>query len=848
MTSALCVLLSIAQPTEPQVLYGDQADGVDSGDLLRPAQMGNLQRVVASLESTLDVYRLGSAELVLVAELLADLGEEEGALPSRAIPENVREVFDRLARVLASRVPADALAPIPRGYHYEALDNLEKLAAAERLGDVRMPLSDFVRALEEIVGVADDVTDLFSRQRPIQVQIFDADTALAQIQDAIDQVGVAERRILALRERDAELAELYQAYLFLEISLGNMLDVIAAAEEAGVNVGFELQLALDGFKEILGPVRERAGRLRAVVDRMASPPTVEPTSAVAWYLDGVSQPRVISVDLKRRGRGPVAGWRVEGVPQFEAMSARLIERLRCRASRGEEPGSGDDPVERPIESTPFLLGTFTEAEGVLRVPLPDDHEEFALRVSAVTAFGTPSAPLEIKVTRVPATAEPPVRLYAEVMDTSPFDPEFYYDYDLVRVRFPPSPNDLPPELEGRLDGVPSVIGYDLYRGETRVASLEPGQTDYADRVDPQWLTAGATYRLVTRTADGQELATPSCPAFDTVKAERQPEMALAVAGAEFFERPSAIEREVEERLRGDAVKREQLLEELSDHPDRDALLDRWWSSVSERQRLAWLDDWVSLQGGAESEWFRQTPTLSARDRDWVIAAMWLQEQEPVLRREVSRLWKLLHPSERAAAERAWFESRGAAWRAALEKQLQDADDTVRSEILEPARIAYWVGLKDAPEKKLLLSWWDEKGDEERRATLRAWLSDQPAGLVRELRWPSNAALTEDEFTARLANAHRTLPQALAPRFLAWWRFEQLEGEELRRAVAADVGALNVMRSRIRFALRPLDLATGFNALLLYVAFVILIPAALLLWRGRRKRVRRIVAPPPGSAP
>ncbi|MEL6546941.1 MAG: hypothetical protein AAFQ82_20105, partial [Myxococcota bacterium] len=145
MLKLFVLSIGLAQTPAPEVLNGDDVDGVESGDLLRPAQMGNLQRVVASLESTLEVYRLALAEIELAGALIAELGSETGAKPDRALPENAREVFGRLARVLSSRVPADALAPIPRGYHFEALDALEKLAAAKQLGEVREPLGIFVR-------------------------------------------------------------------------------------------------------------------------------------------------------------------------------------------------------------------------------------------------------------------------------------------------------------------------------------------------------------------------------------------------------------------------------------------------------------------------------------------------------------------------------------------------------------------------------------------------------------------------------------------------------------------------------------------------------------------------------
>ncbi|MEM6531613.1 MAG: hypothetical protein AAF654_03270 [Myxococcota bacterium] len=807
-------LPALAQDSE--VIFGDQPDGVSAGDLLRPAQMGNLQRVVASLESTLDVYRLALAEVAIAAQLLADLGAEPGAVPDRAIPATARDVFNRLSRVLASRVPAAALAPIPRGYHFEALDALENLAAASTFSEVRKPLTALTRSVERLGDVADEVVDLFSRQRPIQVQIFDADTALAQISDALEAVALAERRILALRKKKAGLNEQFQAFLFLEISLGNALDLIAAAEEAGINVGFELQLELERFKTILARVRERQSTLEDLVARIDTAPEASLREPVAWILDSK-----LRVAFSPRPGPGLAAFRVETAIDRERADAQNEARVRCGGEASE------------VKDTEFKLLSYLPADAnQVEVPLvAAPGAPIRVRVTPVNAFAAAAEPVEIAPVWVSAAPSPPAWVTATVTDVSPYDSEFYRDFDEVVIEWPGFGSDPPANVRARLPEIDFAARIVIFRGEEQVATLKPGQRRFVERAPVEWLQAGAQYSVQVVTVSGETVRSSPCPELDIAQRDARYELQLASAGARYLERPSLLERDVATRLRGDLAKRDEL---WSKAEEDSALLDQWWHGVPEAKRLEWLDRWVELHGGRESLWFLRAPALGKRDREWVLASMWLETQDRVVRKEVDRVWKLLHPSRRGDVERRWFESRDVEWRTKLAAQLGSATEEVRAQLLAPARIRYWVSTKDPEEFRTVEVWWEALEAETQNDVLVEWLGRQPAELRAELRWPAWVGLENDERAARMETAYRELPPGLRPEFLAWWRFEQLAGDERVTAVAADVGALRAGWERLRYRTRSFDRATGFNGVLVYGAIVLVLPVPIV-WLRRRRR-------------
>ncbi|MEO1172576.1 MAG: hypothetical protein AAFX94_11090, partial [Myxococcota bacterium] len=401
----------------------------------------------------------------------------------------------------------------------------------------------------------------------------------------------------------------------------------------------------------------------------------------------------------------------------------------------------------------------------------------------------------------------------------------------VTVAWPPFASDPPASVRSRLPESDFVARLSLFRGEELVATLKAGERLYVDRPSVEWLEAGATYTLRVTTESGQQAVSEACPALGTAQRDARYELQLASAGARFLKRPSALEREVTTRLRGDLAKRDELWDKTKGRQD---LLDTWWQQVPEFRRREWLDNWVELQGGVESLWFNRPPELSERDRKWVLASLWLETQDRLVRKEVDRVWKLVHPSRRAEVERVWYESRDPQWRSRLAEQLRSADETVRAGLLGPARIAYWVGTKDPAEFRAVEMWWQDLG-EEQGDVLSEWIGRQAPELRRELRWPSAAALTQAERDARMAAAPSELPPDLRPEFLAWWRFEELAGEERVTAVAADVGGLRAGWERLRYRTRAFDRATGFNGVVIYGLFVLLLPIPAVWFLRRRRR-------------
>lgn len=857
------------QPSDIAKVEAGELDGEASGDLLRPAQMGNLQRVVASLETTLNTYRLALGEGVLAAGLIAKLGDEPGSRPERGLPEKVHAVFLRLARVVSSRVPASALAPIPRGYHFEALDAWEKLAEAKTFAQLVQPLTDLERSVRRLTHVADHVVDLFSRQRPIQVEIFDADVALEQISDALEAVGEAERRILALRQQGADLAEQFQAFLLLEISLGNALDLIAAAEEAGISVGFELQLALETFRSVLEHLKLRVDQLAELVEAMKSAPAASLRDFEAWV---ESDGRVQRLQLKWMARGSrdPAAWRVEMGSDANRSRLDALEDARCHGislaeAEGEldEPGAastgefkvievaGGDLRELTVELDKPLLAPGSESArdggAVVASAVGSEGRQWpnAVRVSPLNSFGVAGRG---QLQPLVVVGDEPVgvsHLCASVPRVTPFDDDFYRAHDRVEIRWRPSlwealPNDAA-EL-GR------VVGYEVFRGEESVATLGVGSASFSDRPPLDLLAAGIRYRVVTLLDDGRRAESVSCDGCAEVAVDRRPARVLAESGARYFDRPSAIEIEATAQILEDRVKRNVLWEEFTalsvEVQDRD--LASWWSALRVDERSDFLASWVELHGGVESPWFKTSDfELAEHDRNWVLAALWLEEQDDVIRGEVARSWDFLTPEAGRRHERAWLETRSDAWQRAFAEALDGKDDPeLRKRLTQPARIDFWVSTKDPQEFALIETWWDELDDGGRKLRLSRWLERQPAVWASELRWPPEEILSDGEREARVARAYRDLPEALRARFLAWWSFERLGDDALLAAVRSEVSWLLRSVERLVYAFRPWDRAMGFSGIWLLVAYVVgFVAISRWLWTRRSRRIRRVIAPP-----
>ena len=200
-------------------------------------------------------------------------GAAAPAAPATLLPAPAVEVFGRLATNLPNRVPAKALPVLARGYHSEVADALERLGSATQLGHVVAPLRQTTRAMQGVCASARSIVDLFSRQRPVTMELVDSDEMLGDVAQALDEVLAAERRILESRKKKRhDLGAQFRAFRRLEVSLGHALDLIAMAEEGGLHIGFEVQLATEGFAALLKRVDEQVARLDQVVRQLEEPP------------------------------------------------------------------------------------------------------------------------------------------------------------------------------------------------------------------------------------------------------------------------------------------------------------------------------------------------------------------------------------------------------------------------------------------------------------------------------------------------------------------------------------------------------------------------------------------------
>ena len=86
----------------------------------------------------------------------------------------------------------------------------------------------------------------------------------------------------------------------------------------------------------------------------------------------------------------------------------------------------------------------------------------------------------------------------------------------------------------------------------------------------------------------------------------------------------------------------------------------------------------------------------------------------------------------------------------------------------------------------------------------AWLHTLARPVQISLRWPDWEQLSAAERQDWLQHGYKDLPHGLWPNFLAWVEWQELPNEAKADAIADEVGALNVVMSKLRFFVRPLD--------------------------------------------
>ncbi|MEE8409922.1 MAG: hypothetical protein V3T05_09970, partial [Myxococcota bacterium] len=726
---------------------------------------------------------------------------------------------------------------------------------ARSLSQVRGPLDDILRAMRAVCDSAANVIDLFSRKRPLTVRIVDPATVLDDIAEALDQVGAAERRIVRLRNRNATLGVQLHAFLQLEVSLGHALDLIAGAEEAGIHIGFEMQLSTSDFKSLLEHVRGQLVELeKIIVDLDAAPVAIQ--GALRASLAPVELEGVVSARLTwtpPRGIPMPVAVRIYRHANDDGLRQRLSDTLRCDGKTAEEADRLAAEATGPESMAPTLVAEIAPGRNVFVDTLdemPVAPPAYELRT--VSAFGIETDGPTVITTYVPATLHGPQWITARPLSPAPETTEFYADFDAVEIRWGLSLSDVSVggaavELAREL-GLPTVTGYRIGRleGETPTHSrtVSAGTSSYVDRVPLESLASGVRYAVVAVGSDGSTaLPMRECITSAPVSEDVGDRLRLARLGFSDVRHPTVLERRALERLRDrDTLERERQAFEAQPKAERDELQIRWWNSVRESRRMQWLRDWPKLLSVAGRQaWLGETAS-HMRARDLILARLdvWLALQAPEVQNEVERWWNLLDARGRTAALRHWRDSLNRRHDEWLDQRIRSAGPELRLRLQRPARVLAWWNARDPHERGLLEAWWDGGEPAEREQALQTWVDGLSARARLAVRWPDWDRLTEAEQQQRLDTAHRRLPDALWPELLAWldwYRIEASGGTELEASIVAEVGAVRRAVTSLRYATRPLDVRFGFHLPLFAAICTAGVTGTLvaLAWRRRRKR-------------
>lgn len=838
---------------------GARAESTDVPET--PGQIGNLQRIAAGLEAALDIYRRVLVEVVPAAQLVLQAAQD--GRPDARLPPTAVAVFQRLATSMERRLATDALTPVVRAHHLEVAEGLDMLAAAERFEDVLPHFQQLLRGLRRVHAVAEQVADLFDRRRPIVTRVMDPASALDRILEALDEVARAERRIPLLRRRGAGLGEQLQAFLRLDIALGHALDLIAAAEEAGIEMGFSARPTSQKFVAMSERVGKRINTLAEVVTQMRRPPEVrlQNASAVAFAKTAEQGEAFLEWAPAASEASELSAIRIERRNNRQALVEALTEAYMCaglsqtQAHTDAQSAFADSasrwqqiallPRGRRVYSDVFDRQTAVEdVQGLppeYRTPVPP-----AYRVAAVSPFGVSGPAVELRPGWVPQRLLAPTLVQARAAAPEPTSDRFYRELDQVDIRWRPAAADLAQQplakARAQARGAELVERYRVLRvgpeGTHLVGAVPAGTTRMRDRVPLGALARGVRY--VVEAIGTRGVRSPSSPdcATGELTYDGRATLALAKLGLDQLERPTRHERQWRRSFAATDARaraRARLLGELEPEA-RTRRLQQWWRSESARQRRAWLQRWPELL--SDVQWRARMTKAPVRLRGWARTrgriAAWLRQQPDYVRAEVDRWWRLSRAAQRKRLLQQWRQQLSAAHA----RWVAEQDAPTRG-----AKLYVWWHTKDLREQKLLTRWWREQDQDERQRWLRDWFAELPRPVQESFAWPDWRRRSADARDALLHGRHLAaqVPARLWPRALAWLQWQQLEGAELERVVRQEAGFVGRSWASLRYGLRPLDRALGFQGPTL---LVLLLVAGVLL-ASMRRRTQPWLRPLPG---
>ena len=836
---AMVVFATLMSPSA-QGANGERRDTV--------AQAGNLLRLSAAVDEAVDVYRLALLELVPSLRKLCELAVQSGTQPTTELPTGHRAVVTRLASALAQRVSANALPSITRAYHVEAVDALGRLAEARTMQEVVGPSRAMLRAMQHVVTAADDVIDLYSRERPTADTVLTANDALDGIQAALDELEVAEANVHRLQRRGPPSNDPLQAFMRLDVALGHALDMIAAARQAGVPIGIELPQSTAFMQEHVASLRHHLAELHEVVEDMGERPRFAAGDVQAAWMarpDGGADVQLQWVPPPQ-GDHTVAALRIYRRMLPGPLSDGELAALQCDAGRImatqkakllAQAGAGDAML---VAQLPPGRAAWTEQ-------LPAPAVPAAYRMAAVTAFGVERQNQEEPALTLPKTLTAPLWVSAHLPEVAPEDPAFYRDADAVHVVWAASPSDVvkrPRALRFASDhNIPVVRRYEVWRDSagtvTRIGRVGPGVTQWVDRPSQQELKAGVRYtvdavdihKVVARSAG-------ACAPTPVLLRDLGPAFAEAQAGAGHMTRPNAWERRVAAQLAdGNALLLERKkLAQRHTPAEQEAWLQRFWQDQPTRQKITWYKEWLVHMSDAEREAFLSSPPsvaqVAARDLPWVMAESFVREHQELVP-EVQRWWQLLDDKTRDLHVQGWRKQRDHAHLQFVASGALSTDGHDNG-VDWPVRLWTWYKSRDSAEQDRIAAAWEALPPAVQQQRVATFFAALPPQVAHSLRWPDWEQRSPREQADFLQHGFMLLPDGLWPQVLAWIGWETLSPPERITAIRSEVDALHRFMSFCHYTLRPLDLWLDFKLVLALLVLALgLLSGIVVQYAGQR---------------
>lgn len=809
------------------------------------APVGSLQRTAAAIDDSVDVYRLALIELVPALQLVHEAGQKPFALPTSLVPPLTHEALSRLSASTQRRISTEALAALPRAYHIEVVDALEALAAAENLGQVRLPARALVRALGQQAQLAADVVDVFSRERPIVAEVLGPEAALDTINDALGQLGLAEANIGTIRARKGTPGEQLQAFLRLEIALGRALDLIAAAEESGVHLGFEMPRSTVGLAIHLQQLKMRLAALEFVVEAMEHVPVVVAADVQAEVHTAASANLASELVLRwtplPAGANAPALLRLYQGFNAEAQRRQSIDAGLCAGlGRSEaEALAGRQAAPAASAAAPTEM-----ASGRSGIKLPWDAGTEAqtgagvrqYRLASVSAFGVEHFGPWAQVLQLPAHLAAPSGVSATLSDSAYDSALFYHAAGSVTVSWQLSPSDVAERPRAQAlaaaQHTPRVAHYAVFRlggaAPEAIGLVPPGVARFVDRPPLALLAQGVHYEVVALdSANGSARAPLACGQSAEVHADVAGPLRLAAAGAQMLSRPNGYERALAASLaRPKALPAARKQFAALPKAEQSLLWQRYWVQTPMVARVLWHELWVQHMSPAQrSALWRQLPKpVAKRDIGLVHAGLWAQ-QNPDYAGEPQRFFGLLTQEAQRLATSAWRGNMGPEVARAFDAAGAGPDAALKQAWQAALAAGVWFDSRDPEEQTRLLAALDLLDASSRQALESRYWAALPEPLKHGIAWPVWESLTPDERDTYLntppdiAEAD-ALAEGLWPGFLAYVAFERLEEAAKIDAIAHDAGFFGRALSQLRYALRPLDVRLGFK-LWLYAGLVAL---------------------------